>query len=252
MTTPPEGVQKMDTTERAEPMKGLAEWLRRLANAEVPRLDPNEFRELLERWASEVEAACQRPAEEAVALSVKQWTTGEENESRIDIWDGEKVVARVVRGFHVPKAEVEANLARILATNHTAQAASAEPITDGNADQRLTDMLMECADRLGENPRANVDPRAWEHLLVYAPKPHPVARVAEVHMGRYTVEWTSGPLPEGTALYAHLPQPDPQLCKFYDVTTFPELVAAMEEHILKLQTKLPKPPSFAPQRVREG
>jgi hypothetical protein len=30
----------------------------------------------------------------------------------------------------------------------------------------------------------------------------PVAHVAEVHMSRYTVEWTNGPLPEGTALYA--------------------------------------------------
>lgn len=35
-------------------------------------------------------------------------------------------------------------------------------------------------------------------------------------------------------------EPDPQLCKFYDVTTFPELVAAMEAHILRLQAKLPK------------
>src|SRR4051812_14338456 len=46
--------------------------------------------------------------------------------------------------------------------------------------------------------------------------------------------------------------PDPQLCKFYGVTTFPELVAAMERHITKLQTKLPQTPSLAPQRVREG
>lgn len=30
----------------------------------------------------------------------------------------------------------------------------------------------------------------------------PVARVAEVHMSRYTLEWTDGPLPEGTLLYA--------------------------------------------------
>lgn len=29
----------------------------------------------------------------------------------------------------------------------------------------------------------------------------PVARVAEVHMSRYTVEWTNGPLPEGMLLY---------------------------------------------------
>lgn len=30
----------------------------------------------------------------------------------------------------------------------------------------------------------------------------PVARVAEVHMSRYTIEWTGSPLPEGTELFA--------------------------------------------------
>lgn len=29
----------------------------------------------------------------------------------------------------------------------------------------------------------------------------PVATVTEVHMSRYTIEWTNGPLPEGTQLY---------------------------------------------------
>ena len=48
------------------------------------------------------------------------------------------------------------------------------------------------------------------------------------------------------------PLPDPQLCKFYAVETWPELVAAMERHINKLQAKLPATPSLAPQRVREG
>lgn len=33
----------------------------------------------------------------------------------------------------------------------------------------------------------------------------PVARVAEVHMGRYTLEWLDGPLPEGTVLHKALP-----------------------------------------------
>ena len=37
------------------------------------------------------------------------------------------------------------------------------------------------------------------------PEAQPVARVAEVHMSRYTVEWTNGPLPEGTLLYAQQP-----------------------------------------------
>lgn len=35
--------------------------------------------------------------------------------------------------------------------------------------ESTTDMMMELVDRLGELPN-DVDPRAWEHLLVYAPK----------------------------------------------------------------------------------
>jgi hypothetical protein len=38
------------------------------------------------------------------------------------------------------------------------------------------------------------------------PVQEPVARVAEVHMSRYTIEWTNGLLPEGTELFA-APQP---------------------------------------------
>jgi len=37
-------------------------------------------------------------------------------------------------------------------------------------------------------------------------KDEPVALVAEVHISRYTIEWTNGPLPEGTKLYT-TPQP---------------------------------------------
>jgi len=37
------------------------------------------------------------------------------------------------------------------------------------------------------------------------PMQEPVARVAEVHMSRYTLEWTNGPLPEGTELFSALP-----------------------------------------------
>lgn len=47
-------------------------------------------------------------------------------------------------------------------------------------------------------------------------------------------------------------QPDAQLCKFYGVTTYPELVAVMEHHIRKLQAKLPISDVIAIQRVREG
>ena len=48
----------------------------------------------------------------------------------------------------------------------------------------------------------------------------PAARVAEVHMSRYTLEWLDGPLPEGTVLHKALPSAQPF--------------------------------SFKPQRVREG
>lgn len=37
----------------------------------------------------------------------------------------------------------------------------------------------------------------------------PAARVAEVHMSRYTVEWIDGPLLEGTVLYKALPSAQP-------------------------------------------
>lgn len=45
---------------------------------------------------------------------------------------------------------------------------------------------------------------------------------------------------------------DPQLLKFYGVTTDAELIAAQARHIERLQAKLPQAPSFAPQRAREG
>ena len=45
---------------------------------------------------------------------------------------------------------------------------------------------------------------------------------------------------------------DSQLLQFYGVTIDAELIAAQAAHIEKLQTKLTKTPSFAPQRVREG
>lgn len=48
------------------------------------------------------------------------------------------------------------------------------------------------------------------------------------------------------------PLPDAQLCRFYDVDNFPDLVAAMDHHIEKLQAKLPPTPSLKPTRVREG
>lgn len=41
------------------------------------------------------------------------------------------------------------------------------------------------------------------------PEQKPVATVAEVHMSRYTIEWTNGPLPEGSKLYITPPQREP-------------------------------------------
>jgi len=38
--------------------------------------------------------------------------------------------------------------------------------------------------------------KALAHL-----EPEPVAKVAEIHLSRYTIEWVNGPLPEGTPLY---------------------------------------------------
>ena len=38
-----------------------------------------------------------------------------------------------------------------------------------------------------------------------AQQQEPVATVTEVHMSRYTIEWTNGPLPEGTELYTSPP-----------------------------------------------
>ena len=58
------------------------------------------------------------------------------------------------------------------------------------------------------------------------PVQEPVARVAEVHMSRYTIEWTNGSLPEGTELFAAPTPPLPVqkpvawMVKLGDVTCF--------------------------------
>lgn len=44
--------------------------------------------------------------------------------------------------------------------------------------------------------------------LAQQPAQGPVATVAEVHMSRYTLEWTNGPMPEGTKLYAATVDPN--------------------------------------------
>ena len=50
-------------------------------------------------------------------------------------------------------------------------------------------------------------------------KDEPVALVAEVHISRYTVEWTNGPLPENTKLYT-TPQRKPLTDKHIDEIPF--------------------------------
>lgn len=55
------------------------------------------------------------------------------------------------------------------------------------------------------NYTREVTPKAITEALTImrglAEDAEPVARVAEVHMSRYTLEWLNGPLPEGTELY---------------------------------------------------
>lgn len=46
--------------------------------------------------------------------------------------------------------------------------------------------------------------------------------------------------------------PDPVLCNFYQVETFPDLVAALVHHIEKLQAKVPPFGNNWPGKVREG
>jgi hypothetical protein len=53
-----------------------------------------------------------------------------------------------------------------------AAAPQAQPMAKARS---LTDELMDCVDRLGSE-KDTVDPRVWDHLRVYAPKPAPVAQ----------------------------------------------------------------------------
>lgn len=63
------------------------------------------------------------------------------------------------------------------------------PMTVSNADERISEMLMECADRLGNFPRATIDPRSWRHLLVYAPKDEIAQRFSRITVARPEHEW---------------------------------------------------------------
>lgn len=59
------------------------------------------------------------------------------------------------------------------------------------------------AEKLREAQQAREELLATITARLEQPDVQPVARVSEVHMSRYTLEWTNGPLPEGTELFAH-------------------------------------------------
>jgi hypothetical protein len=80
----------------------------------------------------------------------------------------------------------------------------------------LTDELMDCVDRLGSEADT-VDPRVWQHLLVYAPKPEeePVAWITNGGKGELWWYQSSkfdeegnliGPNPDDIPLYTAPPQ----------------------------------------------
>ena len=83
-------------------------------------------------------------------------------------------------------------------------------------NREILQQALDALDNLGSMSDHDVTPYAWHGAkaeaacaalreALAAPEPEPVARVAEVHMSRYTIEWTNGPLPEGTGLYAAPP-----------------------------------------------
>jgi len=73
-------------------------------------------------------------------------------------------------------------------------------------------------------------------------KDEPVAIVAEIHMSRYTIEWTNGDLPEGTKLYTTPPQrtwvelDEEDYIKAYELCDF-DKVAAFEFFEAKLKER---------------
>ena len=70
-----------------------------------------------------------------------------------------------------------------------------------DAIQELEHASTAVADKKARDAKRNL--RAA--IAAPATAPEPVAKVAEVHMSRYTLEWLNGPLPEGTLLYKDAP-----------------------------------------------
>lgn len=61
--------------------------------------------------------------------------------------------------------------------SHIFKELAGQTMTEDNSTEILTNMIMELVERLGNFPKEskNIDKGAWENLLIYAPKPTPVA-----------------------------------------------------------------------------
>lgn len=89
---------------------------------------------------------------------------------------------------HPTVLRIMADCADVIDTENSA----IDPALSSVVWQMLAADLRERADKIEAE-----DPELWE-----TPEYVPVARVAEVHMSRYTIEWLQlPPLPEGTVLY---------------------------------------------------
>ena len=101
----------------------------------------------------------------------------DDNIEQIDSADGTYVLAEdAIKREAVNEAKIRTlkvlfkDAKAALASNKAAAVAVGEPITSENCSQRITDMLMECVERLGNFPEARIDGRVWKQLLVYVPK----------------------------------------------------------------------------------
>jgi len=82
-------------------------------------------------------------------------------------------------------------------------------MTKDEALRLAWDALEDIGDEWGFTSQRTVPKRKEAITAIKAvleAKDEPVAIVAEIHMSRYTIEWTNGDLPEGTKLYTTPPQ----------------------------------------------
>jgi hypothetical protein len=64
-------------------------------------------------------------------------------------------------------------------------AGDAEPTTRETARERISEMLMQCADTMALYPDIQADPRAWEHLMVYMPQGFERAELSEAECAEF-------------------------------------------------------------------